>query len=108
MIFYTLSYFRPQVGVTRTVNINQKRQGEPLGITISAVAPGPVGGGGVLISSVTEGSLAEQSGLFVGDQLLEVCGINLRTAAFHHAQHILHNCSGDGMVLKVQFNPTSE
>ena len=40
----------------------------------------------------------------VGDQLLDVCGINLRSSGEEHAKLILQN-SGKSIYMKVQYNP---
>ena len=75
------------------------------------IAEGAVGGatstgsaGGVFVSSVSTNSLASQAGLQVGDQLLEVCGINLRMANYDQAAQVLHRV-GNSIDIKVQFNP---
>lgn len=59
---------------------------------------------GVFVSSVTENSLAFQVGLQVGDQLLEVCGLNLRACGKERAALVLHQV-GNTITMKVQFNP---
>jgi len=56
------------------------------------------------VSSVSTNSLASQAGLQVGDQLLEVCGINLRMANYDQAAQVLHRV-GNSIDIKVQFNP---
>ena len=56
------------------------------------------------MSSVSSNSLADQAGLQVGDQLLEVCGINLRMANYEMAAKVLHRV-GNSIDIKVQFNP---
>lgn len=58
--------FRPYVEEPRCVTI--PKGAEPLGISI-------VGGenGGIFVSKVTGGSIAQQHHLEFGDQLLEVC-----------------------------------
>ncbi len=56
------------------------------------------------MSSVTQASLAAQVGLQVGDQLLEVCGINMRSATYQLAACVLHQC-GDSITMLVQYNP---
>lgn len=58
-------YFSPKPGDLRSICIEKST--EPLGIQISCGA-----GGGIFVSSVTKGSLADQAGLQVGDHLLEV------------------------------------
>ena len=75
------------------------------------IQEGAVGGatstgssGGVFVSSVSTNSLASQAGLQVGDQLLEVCGINLRMANYDQAAQVLHRV-GNSIDIKVQFNP---
>lgn len=56
------------------------------------------------MSSVHQSSLAAQVGLQVGDQLLEVCGINMRSATYQLAARVLHQC-GDSITMLVQYNP---
>jgi len=63
--------------------------------------------GGVFVSNVNENSLASQVGLQVGDQLLEVCGINLRTATYALAANVLQQCR-DSITMLVQYNPDSK
>lgn len=41
----------------------------------------------------------------MGDQLLEVCGINMRSATYQLAACVLHQC-GDSITMLVQYNPT--
>ena len=60
--------------------------------------------GGVFVAQVLEGSLAERAGLAAGDQLLEVCGINLRNAQLTAALQILRQCT-ETVELLVQYNP---
>lgn len=61
-------------------------------------------GGGVFVAQVLAGSLAEREGLRRGDQLLEVCGINLRNAEHAAALQILRQCT-ETVELLVQYNP---
>ncbi|GIY48544.1 disks large homolog 5 [Caerostris darwini] len=72
---------------------------EPLGIQISCGE-----GGGIFVSSVTANSLAAQAGLQVGDHLLEVCGINMRSATYCLAANVLRQCM-DSITMLVQYNP---
>lgn len=72
---------------------------EPLGIQIKGGT-----GQSIFVSSVTENSLAEKAGLQIGDQLLEVCGINMRNATYQLAANVLRQCR-DSMTMLVQFNP---
>ena len=97
---------KPSHGEIRQIHIEKST--EHLGIMI---AEGAVGGatstgsaGGVFVSSVSTNSLASQAGLQVGDQLLEVCGINLRMANYDQAAQVLHRV-GNSIDIKVQFNP---
>jgi membrane-associated protease RseP (regulator of RpoE activity) len=97
---------KPSPGEIRQIHI--EKSSENLGIMI---AEGAVGGassagsaGGVFVSSVSTNSLASQAGLQVGDQLLEVCGINLRMANYDQAAQVLHRV-GNSIDIKVQFNP---
>lgn len=76
-----------------------EKSSEPLGIQIFCR-----NSGGVFVSSVHQASLAAQVGLQVGDQLLEVCGINMRSATYQLAACVLHQC-GDSITMLVQYNP---
>lgn len=77
-----------------------EKSSEPLGIQIFCR-----NSGGVFVSSVHQSSLAAQVGLQVGDQLLEVCGINMRSATYQLAACVLHQC-GNSITMLVQYNPT--
>lgn len=60
------------------------------------------------MSSVTEHSLASQIGLQIGDQLLDVCGINMRTCdSYQVAANILRQC-GNTFTMLVQYLPDSK
>lgn len=78
------------------------KSAEPLGIQISCLDSG-----GVFVSTVSENSLACQVGLRVGDQLLEVCGINMRSATYDLAASVLRQC-GNSITMLVQYSPDSE
>ncbi|XP_022255283.1 disks large homolog 5-like isoform X3 [Limulus polyphemus] len=71
----------------------------PLGINISGGASQ-----GIFISPISENSLAGQAGLQYGDQLLEVCGINMRSATYQQASNVLRQC-GHSITMLVQYNP---
>ncbi|XP_022665423.1 disks large homolog 5-like isoform X5 [Varroa destructor] len=88
---------KPKAGDTRRIIIEKSK--EPLGIQIKGGA-----GQSIFVSSVTENSLAEKAGLQIGDQLLEVCGINMRNATYQLAANVLRQCR-DSMTMLVQFNP---
>ncbi|XP_058794520.1 disks large homolog 5-like isoform X2 [Phymastichus coffea] len=89
---------RPTRGQVRRIHIEKSQ--EPLGIQISCLESG-----GVFVSSVTEHSLASQIGLQIGDQLLDVCGINMRTcASYTMAANILRQC-GNSFTMLVQYSP---
>ncbi|XP_065324409.1 uncharacterized protein LOC135931311 isoform X1 [Gordionus sp. m RMFG-2023] len=60
--------------------------------------------GGIYISFIETDSLAYLAGLQVGDQLLEICGINLRNATYSLAANVLRNC-GQHMTILAQYNP---
>jgi hypothetical protein len=90
-IFYLIFYF---------IRVYIEKSSEPLGIQIFCR-----NSGGVFVSSVHQSSLAAQVGLQVGDQLLEVCGINMRSATYQLAACVLHQC-GDSITMLVQYNPT--
>ncbi|KAG1674896.1 Disks large 5 [Nymphon striatum] len=87
-------------GDVRSIFID--RSAEPLGIQISCGTSG-----GIFVSSVTENSLASRTGILVGDQLLEVCGINMRSATYQLAASVLRQC-GDSITMLVQYNPDSK
>lgn len=89
---------KPLPGELRRVHIDKSQQ--PLGIQISC----PPNSGGVFVSTVNEHSLASQVGLQVGDQLLEVCGINMRSATYKLAANVLRQC-GNSITMLVQFSP---
>ncbi|KAG8193583.1 hypothetical protein JTE90_000220 [Oedothorax gibbosus] len=76
-----------------------EKTSEPLGIQISCGE-----GGGIFVSSVTKNSLADQAGLQIGDHLLEVCGINMRSATYGLAANVLRQCM-DSITMLVQYNP---
>ncbi|XP_071442600.1 disks large homolog 5 isoform X2 [Hetaerina americana] len=90
-------FCRPAPGEPRTVHIDKSV--EPLGIQISCLESG-----GVFVSTVSEHSLASQVGLQVGDQLLEVCGINMRSATYQLAANVLRQC-GNSITMLVQYSP---
>jgi C-terminal processing protease CtpA/Prc len=79
-----------------------EKSSEPLGIKIDTS-----NNGGIFVSSVNDNSLARKAGVQIGDQLLEVCGINLRTATYDDAARILRQCDGSINML-VQYNPNSK
>ncbi|XP_014262219.1 disks large homolog 5 isoform X2 [Cimex lectularius] len=88
---------KPAPGELRRVHIDKSV--EPLGIQISCLDSG-----GVFVSTVYENSLASQVGLRVGDQLLEVCGINMRSATYELAANVLRQC-GSSITMLVQYSP---
>nr|XP_031826429.1 disks large homolog 5-like isoform X5 [Nomia melanderi] len=94
---YCYSQSRPAPGELRRVHIDKSV--EPLGIQISCLESG-----GVFVSTVSEHSLASQVGLQIGDQLLEVCGINMRSATYQLAANVLRQC-GNSITMLVQYSP---
>ncbi|XP_072743459.1 disks large homolog 5 isoform X6 [Anoplolepis gracilipes] len=94
---YCYSQSRPAPGELRRVHIDKSV--EPLGIQISCL-----NSGGVFVSTVHEHSLAAQVGLQIGDQLLEVCGINMRSATYQLAANVLRQC-GNSITMLVQYSP---
>ncbi|XP_054004563.1 disks large homolog 5 isoform X3 [Hylaeus anthracinus] len=94
---YCYSQHRPAPGELRRVHIDKSV--EPLGIQISCLESG-----GVFVSTVSEHSLASQVGLQIGDQLLEVCGINMRSATYQLAANVLRQC-GNSITMLVQYSP---
>lgn len=97
---YCYSQPRPAPGELRRVHIDKSV--EPLGIQISCLESG-----GVFVSTVSEHSLASQVGLQIGDQLLEVCGINMRSATYQLAANVLRQC-GNSITMLVQYSPDSK
>lgn len=97
---YYYSQSRPAPGELRRVHIDKSV--EPLGIQIQCLKSG-----GVFVSTVHEHSLAAQVGLQIGDQLLEVCGINMRSATYQLAANVLRQC-GNSITMLVQYSPESE
>ncbi|XP_059475211.1 disks large homolog 5 [Neocloeon triangulifer] len=86
-------------GVIRKVSIDKSM--EPLHLGIQIYCPDS---GGVFVSTVNEHSLASRVGLQVGDQLLEVCGINMRSATYELAASVLRQC-GTPITMLVQYSP---
>ncbi|KAB7496651.1 Disks large-like protein 5 [Armadillidium nasatum] len=76
---------KAQSGDLRSIYIEKEK--EPLGIQIRCLESG-----GVYV------------GLCVGDQLLEVCGINMRSANKTLASTVLSQC-GNSVTMLVQYNP---
>lgn len=93
-----LGWNKPLPGELRRVHIDKSQQ--PLGIQICC----PPSGGGVFVSTVYDNSLASQVGLEIGDQLLEVCGINMRSATYSLAASVLRQI-GNSITMLVQFSP---
>lgn len=88
-------------GDLRRVTIDKRDKS--LGITIQCNN----NGGGIFVSTVADKSTAMRAGLQVGDQLLEVCGINMRAATQEIAANVLRQC-GDSFTMLVQYNPESK
>lgn len=88
---------KPNIGDTRRINIEMTS--EPVGFKIDSTTSG-----GIFVSSVSENSLACEHGLCVGDQLLEVCGINMRIATYQLAASVLRQCR-ENLSMLVQYNP---
>ncbi|XP_069836966.1 disks large homolog 5 isoform X2 [Dendropsophus ebraccatus] len=88
---------RPLVDEPRHVKV--QKGAEPLGISI-----GGGESGGIFVSKVMAGSIAQQAGLEYGDQLLEFNGINLRNATEQQARLIIgQQC--DTITILAQYNP---
>ncbi|PIO37567.1 hypothetical protein AB205_0012370, partial [Aquarana catesbeiana] len=88
---------RPLVDEPRHVRV--QKGAEPLGISI-----GGGESGGIFVSKVMAGSIAQQAGLEYGDQLLEFNGINLRNATEQQARLIIgQQC--DTITILAQYNP---
>ncbi|KAJ6633526.1 Disks large like 5 [Pseudolycoriella hygida] len=89
---------KPSPGDLRRVTID--KIDKQLGITICCNN----NAGGIFVSTVTENSIASQVGLQIGDQLLEFCGINMRSATYDVAAKFLRQC-GNSITMLVQYNP---
>ncbi|XP_039336862.1 disks large homolog 5 isoform X4 [Mauremys reevesii] len=88
---------RPYMEEPRHVKV--QKGSEPLGISIVSGE-----NGGIFVSKVTGGSIAQQAGLEYGDQLLEFNGINLRNATEQQARLIIgQQC--DTITILAQYNP---
>ncbi|XP_075697912.1 disks large homolog 5 isoform X3 [Rhinoderma darwinii] len=88
---------RPLVDEPRHVKV--QKGAEPLGISIRGGESG-----GIFVSKVMAGSIAQQAGLEYGDQLLEFNGINLRNATEQQARLIIgQQC--DTITILAQYNP---
>lgn len=96
----TMSDHMPGPGYLRRITI--EKSAVPLGITIQCNE-----GGGIFVSTVAKNSIASRAGLRYGDQLLEVCGINMRDANYTNAEKILRQC-GNTMIMLAQYCPDSE
>lgn len=90
---------KPLPGELRRVHIDKSN--EPLGIQINCPESG-----GIFVSTVNDNSLASRVGLQIGDQLLEVCGINMRNATYNLAANVLRQC-GNSITMLVQYSPDS-
>ncbi|KAM9325383.1 disks large homolog 5 [Gastrophryne carolinensis] len=96
-MFSSVRCLRPLVDEPRHVRV--QKGAEPLGISI-----GGGESGGVFVSKVMAGSIAQQAGLEYGDQLLEFNGINLRNATEQQARLIIgQQC--DTITILAQYNP---
>ncbi len=89
--------YMPNIGEKRRVDIEKSEK--PLGISIRCR-----NNRGIFVSHVGENSIASQVGLQVGDQLLEFCGINMRSATYDLAAKFLRQC-GNSITMLVQYNP---
>lgn len=91
--------YDPSPGDIRWVTVGNLS--EPLGIQITVCDSGRV-----FVSMVNDNSTARKAGMQIGDQLLEICGINMRKATYQLASNILRQC-GDSIRLLVEYNPDS-
>lgn len=103
----TIRRTKPRPRDLRNIEIEKDldNMSSPLGISIICDENGT---GSIFVSSVTENSSAARAGLYVGDQLLDICGINMRCATTYEvARTVLRESttSGDKMKMLVQYNP---
>lgn len=94
----SMSDRNPSVGYLRRISI--EKSAGPLGIMFQYTESG------IFVSAVTANSIASKAGLRVGDQLLEVGGINMRAANHKIAAKILRQCDNYNML--AQYCPDSE
>ena len=95
---------KPKPGQVRDIVISKKSGAEPLGIKIFWNETN----GSIFISAVSENSIAAQAGLQVGDQLLDVNGVNMRCQATRKiASTVLCQTKklDDDLKIRVQYNP---
>lgn len=94
---------KPKAGEVRDILISNKSI-EPLGIGIFWNEKN----GSIFVSAVSENSIAAQAGIQVGDQLLDINGVNMRCQATRKiASTVLCQTkkSEDDLKIRVQFNP---
>ena len=94
---------RPKPGQVRDILISNKSI-EPLGIGIFWNEKN----GSIFVSAVSENSIAAQAGIQVGDQLLDINGVNMRCQATRKiASTVLCQTkkSEDDLKIRVQYNP---
>lgn len=94
---------RPKPGEVRDILISNKSV-EPLGIGIFWNEKN----GSIFVSAVSENSIAAQAGIQVGDQLLDINGVNMRCQATRKiASTVLCQTkkSEDDLKIRVQYNP---
>lgn len=94
---------RPKPGEVRDILISNKSI-EPLGIGIFWNEKN----GSIFVSAVSENSIAAQAGIQVGDQLLDINGVNMRCQATRKiASTVLCQTkkSEDDLKIRVQYNP---
>ena len=56
---------------------------------------------GVVVQQVVPGSVAARAGISPGDRVLEICGINMRTANYRLASRVLAQCETDTVCFKI-------
>ena len=94
---------KPKPGDVRDIII--KGSSEPLGINICCDEKDK---GSVFVCCVNQMSIASQAGLQVGDQILDINGINMRfDIPYKVASTVLRQStsSGEELKIRVQFNP---
>lgn len=93
---------KPLPGEVRDIIINKSSQ--PLGIRIACDEKDK---GCIFVSCVSENSIAAQAGLQIGDQLLDINGINMRSRMnLQVATTVLHTTtSSNELKMRVQYNP---
>lgn len=106
---------QPKIGQIRNIFIEKESteshsNKQLLGINISEAraASGTGASACVFVSHVMADSVAAKAGIFVGDQLLEICGVNVRSASYREAAKVLTDCACNSLInVIVKYEPST-